>query len=210
MGYTLDTAAAKKANAPGRITETGAYIGIFTRAESVLSQKNTRGIEFTFVDDEENSADYLSLWTMKENGETIFGYNVLMSLMTCLNLRGITEKDGLVAKYDDTAKQVVNMRVPLYQELMHKRIGVLLQAEEYKARDGSIKTRMSIAGFFDPKTNLMAREILDRKTTPEMLDKAIKRMPPVRKLSGNHAAASGNSTSFSSGPSGTFDDDIPF
>lgn len=204
MSYTLDATAAKKANASGRITETGAYIGVFTRAESVTSKQGTQGIEFTFVDDLENTADFLSLWTVKQNGETIYGYNVLMSLMACMKTRTINETEGIVPKYDSVAKQVVNTKALLFKELMNKRIGVLLQAEEYKSNNGDIKTRMTIAGFFDPQTRLVAKEILEQKSQPELLQKMIDKMPSVKKLSGNQAI------SHSSGTPDIADDDIPF
>lgn len=63
---------------------------------------------------------------------------------------------------------------------------------------------MTIAGFFDPQTRLVAKEILEQKNQPELLQKMIDRMSPVKKLSGNQATAPKSSVPDFA------DDDIPF
>ena len=205
MNYQLDIQAARQADLTGRITDTGAYVGVFTKAKEVVSTKGTKGIEFTFKDEFGNTADFLSLWTIKESGEQIFGYRHLMSLMTCLKLKSIVSERGQVEEYDTLARQVVKATAAIYPDLMHKKIGVLLQSEEYRAKSGEVKRRVTIAGFFDAHTRLVAREILEKKTLPELLQKRIDQMPPVKKLLADDRSSSGRSDT-----ANIDDDDIPF
>lgn len=204
MKYTLDTQAARQANTTGRITETGAHTGIFTKAKKVVSQKGAIGIEFSFKDEFENTADYLTIWTVSKDGNQTYGYKQLMALMTCLKLKEITPENGIIEEYDSVAKQVLNVPAEIYPTLMNKRIGVLLQAEEYEKGTGEIGQRMNLFSFFDTDSRLTAAEILDRKMTPEVLDKMIGGMPLIKKLKTNKPA------SISVNSSGIDDDDIPF
>ena len=197
MKYTLDTQAARQANTTGRITETGAYTGIFTKAKKVVSQKGVIGIEFSFKDEFDNSADYLTVWTVSKDGNQTYGYKQLMALMTCLRLNEIASQSGLVEEYDSVAKQAINVSAEVYPALMNKQIGVLLQAEEYEKGTGEIGQRMNLFGFFDAASRLTAVEILDKKTSPEVLDKMLGSMQPIKKLKNTkQAGVQVNSSNF--------------
>lgn len=210
MNYKLEKEAAIKATGSSRITETGAYVGKFTRAEAIESQYGTKGIEFSFVDENDNTADFLTLYTVKSNGEKIsFGYNQVMALMTCLKVKEIEKSFGMVSKYDFKSNQVKQQRAEIYPALMNKDIGLLLQAEEYQSNDGSAKTRMVIAGFFEAATGLMAKEILENITVPELMEKFASKMPAVKKMKGGTSSSSSPSSPLS-GSSSIDDDDIPF
>jgi hypothetical protein len=207
--YNLDTEAAKQADTGGgRITETGKYVGQFTVAKKVISKKGTQGIEFSFASDNGQSADYLSMWTVNQAGEHIFGFKQLMALMTCLRVRGIDSSQGTIEEYDRDAGAVIKKSAEVYKDLMHKPIGILLQMEEYEKKDGSIGEKASFAGFFDPKTEQVAAEILD-KSEARVLEKLVGQLTPVRKLKGSRGAAPA-SYSNSMPPSAFDDDSIPF
>ncbi|MDA3876115.1 MAG: hypothetical protein PF483_03390 [Halothiobacillus sp.] len=174
MNYTLNTEAAKGADTMnGRIDETGKYIGVFTRAESVESNKGTVGIDLSFRSNDGLTADYLSLWTRNVDGKEIYGFKVLMAVMTCMKTKGLTSTPGSVEKYDQGQQKRVTVAADIYPELMDKPIGLLLQKEEYIKKDNTIGTKMNIVGAFDPSTEMTASEILDRKTKPELLERMV-------------------------------------
>jgi hypothetical protein len=207
--YTLDTEAAKQAdNGGARITETGKYVGQFTKAKKVLSTKGTRGIEFTFESTSGQTADYLTTWTINAEGDHIYGFKQLMALMTCLKARTIDVKPGKVEEYDRDSNGMVVRDVELYPALMNKPIGILLQMEEYQKKDGSVGEKAAFAGFFDPQTEQTAAEILEKRE-PEALAKMVANLVPVKKLKGVRSTTpASQGDSHGGGPA--FDDTIPF
>lgn len=209
--YNLNTQAAKKAEQiGGRIDASGAYIGLFTRAEAVQSSKGTDGIEFSFKSDNGLSADYLQLWTYNTRGEELRGAQMLQALMTCLKVKALNSKLMTLEKYDRDAGAKVPMEVDVYTDLMNKPIGLLLQMEEYEAKDGSRKWRPVIWGCYEAATGFTATEILDKavkaerlaELLPRLQDKPLKGAAPARAP----AAVSGSGMS-----SAAFEDEtIPF
>jgi hypothetical protein len=208
--YTLDTEAAKQADTGGgRITETGKYVGVFTKAKKVLSTKGTQGIEFTFASTGGQTADYLSVWTLNKDGEQIYGFKQLMALMTCLKVRGIDASKATVEEYDRESNSMQPKKMEVYTALQNKPIGVLLQMEEYEKKDHSIGERPVFAGFFDPSSEQVATEILDKKE-PEILAKLVAQLVPVKKLKGARAPAATQGYQGGTGMPDDFGDDIPF
>lgn len=130
-------------------------------------------------------------------------------MMACLQLRAINESSQNVKKWDNG--QEVVMPAPCFADLMGKRIGLLLRAEEYeKMKDnqmtGETGWRMGLFAIFQADSELMASEIMARKTQPEQLAKVIGQLAdkPLKKQGGSSrpaAAPAGN---------GFGDDDIPF
>jgi len=204
--YALDTTAAKKADQTGsRISEIGKYVGKFTQAEDITAGTGTKGIALRFESNGQNAN--LSLYTQKSNGEQIMGFQALMAIMTCMQLRNITPKAGVVKVWDNDARKEVEKKSEVFPELCGKDIGLLLETEDYPKNDGGIGTRMVIAGIFQAKTELTATEILDRKTTPEHLAKMVSRLRH-RPIKGAAAPVRHES---SGAPSGFDEEDqIPF
>lgn len=169
--YKLDTNAAKAADSTGsRIQETGKYKGHFTRAEHIESKKTgTKGIDFDFVADNGQKGRF-SIYTVKADGATIFGFKQLMAILTVLGLRGIADPKPTVSKvYDYDLKTDVDKTLDQFVELLNKPIGLLLSMEEYEAG----KMRPTLSGIFQADTELVASEILDRKTQPAGLAKMV-------------------------------------
>ena len=208
--YTLDANLAKQADSIGAyINETGKYVGTFTRAEKLKSaNKGTDGIGFTFRDEGGRECRF-DVWTRKGNGEDLSGLKQINAMMACLQLRAINESSQNVKKWDNG--QEVVMPAPCFADLMGKRIGLLLRAEEYeKMKDnqmtGETGWRMGLFAIFQADSELMASEIMARKTQPEQLAKVIGQLAdkPLKKQGGSSrpaAAPAGN---------GFGDDDIPF
>ncbi len=204
--YSLNPESAKQANTSNRITETGKYIGKFTRAESVTSKQGTEGIEFTFESDDGQTADFLTLWTVNKDGKEIFGLKMVNAIMTCLRAKSISGTEAMIEKFENGAKHKVSATV--YPDLMGKHIGLLLQREEYEKQNGDTGNKFNIYACFDAATNMTASEILDRATTSDQLGKiaATLRDKPMQKRAGPKQS----SAPPSGGDFDDFKDDIPF
>lgn len=212
--YNLNVEAAKKADSIGAfINETGKYVGAFLRAEKLISeQKGTHGIGFSFKSDGGQTTRF-DIWTMKENGEILPGMNQINALMACLSLRNLTEAKRRVMKWDAAANREAMQDAVVFPDLMDKRIGLLLRSEEYEKMQKGVATgetgwRMNLFACFQADTELMATEILDRKTKPEQLAKVIVMLAdkPLKKKSG---AKSQGQAQYST-PDNFVSDDIPF
>lgn len=211
--YKLNTELAAKADVIGAyINETGKYTGSFIRAEKLISAKNrTDGVGFTFKADDGRETRF-DIWTQKEGGEPLMGLNMVNAIMACLMVRQVSVTQLEVKKWHDGAEVV--MPAPCFPELMNKRIGLLLRAEEYaKMKDGyetgEFGWRMGPFAVFQADTELMASEILKKKTQPEQLAKIIPMLAdkPLKKKSG----VSARSQTAGMPPSGFADDeDLPF
>lgn len=213
--YTLDAAAAKQADQTGKfIKETGKYKGRFTKAEALVAGSGTHGIAFTFESEDKQTVNF-SLYTIKKDGEKLYGYQTLMALMACMKLRKVSGPvTGTATKYDFDTKQDVQYQAPLLLDLMNKPIGVLLQSCEYAKEKDRVPTgeygwKIEIQGAFEPSSELTASEILNGKTKPELLAHMVSHLAdrPLKKKTGSKPAAS--SPGYST-PDNFSDDDIPF
>jgi hypothetical protein len=180
--YALDADLARSTDSfKTRIEASGSYVGAFTKAEKVVSSGGTEGVDFSFETDDGATADYLTLWTIKNDGTKTFGYGLLMALMTCLRVRTIGTQMVEVEKWDDIARKRVPMPAECFTELMNKPVGVLLQREPMKDAAGNVKYdkhgsprwKLNITGFFEPATRMTAGEILDKKVIAERLDRKV-------------------------------------
>lgn len=185
--YALDTTAAKGAeNTGSRITEMGKYKGKFTRAQHIVAKNTgTVGIDFDFVSDTGQKCRF-SIYTMKSDGTTIYGFKQLNAIMACMSLRALADPQMRKCKvYDYDLKREVEVEVPQFAELLDKPIGLLFTMEEYDPG----KWRPNLAGVFQASTELVASEILDRKTQPQQLAKMVLalRDKPLRSVAGSFA-----------------------
>jgi len=170
--YNLDINSARKADTTGgSIKEIGKYIGEFTQAKEIVAKSGTKGIEFAFKSTSGQKAN-LSIYTMSASGEKYQGYDALMAIMACMSLRSISPTKANVTRYDYDQKKDVQEPGTVFSEL-HKPIGVLLETEDYSKQDGSTGTRMVLKNVFRAADEFTASEILDRKTTPELLTKFV-------------------------------------
>lgn len=208
--YSLDAEQARAAGVSNRITESGKYVGKFTRAEAVVSRQNTEGVEFTFESNDGQTADFLTCWTFNEQGDQLYGLKVLNAVMTCLRVKQLAPRPMTFQRHDG-ARQGDG-----FPDLMGKPIGLLLQREEYEKSDGSVAYKFNIALPFEASSGLTAGEILSKATTPTGADKALAalRDKPLRgrRTATTEYAGSGHpvARSAASGGLANIDDDIPF
>ncbi len=211
--YQLDGQAARQADRAGAfINEIGKYVGTFTQAVDVTAKTGTKGIAFQFESDGQRAN--LPIYTMRSNGEKIMGFQVLSAIMTCLQLRQISEREGAYKEYDFDAKADVEKRGNVFPDLCNKPIGLLLETEDYLNGNGDPRKRMVITGVFQASTELTASEILDKKTKPEQLEKLVARLRhrPLKggaKQASNYGPPAGHPAS-GGGGFADMDDDIPF
>lgn len=201
--YALDTEAAKAADSTGsRISERGKYKGQFTRAQHIVADSGTKGIDFDFTAENGQKARF-SIYTVKSDGTKIYGFKQLMAIMTVLKLRNLTDPVNMQARiYDYDLGKEVDTTVPQFAELVNKPIGLLLTMEEYKPG----KWRPNLSGIFQADTELVASEILDRKTQPQALAKMVERLQdkPMK------AQQSGGGGAQPAASPADLDDDIPW
>lgn len=211
--YELDTQAAKQADQTGKfIKDTGIYKGRFTKAEALVAASGTEGVAFTFESDDKQTVSF-SLYTIKSNGEKLYGYQTLMAIMACMKLRKVGNPVmGTTTKYDFQTKQDVQYQAPLLMDLMGKPIGVILQSCEYAKEKDRVPTgeygwKMEIQGAFEAATELTASEILGNKTKPELLANMVARLAD-RPLKNKGASYSSQPAGMP--PSAWDDEKLPF
>lgn len=198
------------------ITETGKYIGNITRAEKLSSTKGTQGLGLSFKSDEGATADYLDLYTVNAQGETLPSMKVVQALLGCLQMRSAQEGPIKCSKWNKESRQREDVTVTGYPEMLGKRIGLLLQKTIETDQNGADRERIQIFGVFQADTELTVSEILARKTTPETLPKMVQYLDahPVRDNRKNKGAAPQQGYSApaqqSSGGFADFSDDVPF
>lgn len=213
MSLTLNPNEARKAdNISSVIRESGKYIGTITRAEKLLSRNNTQGLGLSFKTDDGASANYLDIYTVKENGDTLRGYNVVQAILCCTRTKNASEGVITFERWDRDEGGMIEVNETGYPALMGKRVGLILQKElGTHSVTGADTERMNIVAVFEAGSELTASEILDQKTKPEKIHKFVQMIErqPVRDTRKYHAKepaqkASGDATSVD------FDDDIPF
>jgi hypothetical protein len=202
--YDLNASAASQADG-SYISETGKYIGIFTRAEAVTSRQGTEGIEFSFKSNAGLSADFLSLWTHNDKGDELPSFKTVNAVMTCLRVKSIKPAQGKVEKYNSETRQREIQEATIYADLMNKPIGILLQ-KVWRA-DKPDKYKFEIAGVFEASTELTASEILAKATQPTKLGFMVLGLKD--KDEKPRGATSGSSSAPPSGAA-DFDSDIPW
>ena len=202
--YTLDPQQARKGSEIGgsTIKSTGGYVGKITLAKFIRASTGSIGIGLSFVSDAGEKASHLSLYTRDKDDESLMGDAKRDALMVCMKLRDIAPKTATIKEFDYTKKQEVDVVATIYPDLMDKRIGLVLQMEQYKKNDGSVGESMKYISAYDPNTLQMADEILDQLPA-KRLDKLL------ATLSDKLLPASPNPNT-SSVSHTDFDDDIPF
>lgn len=200
--YKFDSALAKKSDGGDYITTTGSYVGQLTLAKRVVSKKNTEGLEFSFKTDDDQVANYLSIWTKNASGEELSGMKALMAMMTICKLREINP-----IKKPVTTKNGSEV-VECFPEFEGKRIGLCFEREEFDKNDGSTGFQLVIAGCFDPATGLTASEIMNGVATGQ--GKKLSALQARLKDRPKRGAPAGSSNSGSGNAVADLDDDIPF
>lgn len=210
--FNLDVESAKKADQEGgRINRTDQYVGLINRFEFIVAKTGTKGVEIFFETDSKEEAS-MTLYTEKADGTPIFGRDKVMALMTCVQLKTLTPFDTTAEKYDHEVGSKIQQPVTVAREIENKRVGFLIQMEEYLNNNGELKTKPQLISSFQADTGLMAKEILESKTTPEQLDKAYARLMKMgdKKLQGQQQQSGGYGNTQNTSNNNDLDDDLPW
>ena len=193
------------------IRDAGAYKGVITRAEKLVGKdKGTPGVGLSFRADDGSTAAFLDIYTHKATGEPLQGSAIIQALMCCLKLRTAEEGTIKFKTWDNKDKEAKG-----YPSIMGRRIGFVFRRELQLDQNGDDKERLMIVGVFQEDTGLMASEILDRKTSGELLPKMVQwvQANPVKdsrkKQNGYQRATNGATPGREEGDPG-YDDSIPF
>lgn len=209
MSLTLNAAEARQADRVNTsIKESGKYIGVITRAEKLISKKNTEGFGLSFKADDGSTANYLDLYTVNSSGETLPSMATVQAILCCTRTKEAKEGNIQFEKWDSEAKQTVKATATGYPDLMGKRIGLLLQRElSTNNTNGKDVDRVVIYGVFEADSELTASEILDKKTQPE---KVAKMVTALKVVNDRRTGATSHAPSHSSDPMDDLENDLPF
>jgi hypothetical protein len=170
--FGFNPESAKQADSSLRIEEAGKYVGVIKHMEFITAKSGTTGFEIEFETDNKESASF-SIWTEKKDGTPLGGVHKINALLACVGARGLTPTNAQLEKYDFDAKERVMKNCIVAPEVAGKRIGFLLQRENYQNDSGEWKYQMNFFSCFNAQSELMAKEIIDRKTSPEALPKSL-------------------------------------
>lgn len=174
MNYEYDDDAAGHADDfANRLDESGAYVGKFTKAESIVAGSGTKGIRFEVEVPGAGKAQF-SLYTEKDDGSRIFGFNMVQGMMYLFGLKTLKTAPGKVMQYDEDQGKSVEVDGEVYPDLIGKDIGIVLQKELTTRKDGKDGYRMNLALVFHPTSRFTVSELKDRKAKPEKLEKVLK------------------------------------
>jgi hypothetical protein len=170
FGFNPDSA--KQADSSLRIEEAGKYVGVIKHMEFITAKSGTTGFEIEFETDNKESASF-SIWTEKKDGTPLGGVHKINALLACVGARGLTPTNAPLEKYDFDAKERITKNCVVAPEVANQRIGFILQRENYQNDNGEWKHQMNFFSCFHAQSELMAKEIIERKTTPEALPKSL-------------------------------------
>ena len=219
QAFNLNTESAKQADAGGRIESTGKYVGVIKSMEFVTAKSGAQGFEVNF---ESESKEYttFTIWTVSKDGQPLSGTHKVNALIACCGVRSLTPTEQALEKYDFDTKQKVKRLCIVAPEMSDKRVGLLLQRENYVNSNGQPRHQMNFFASFNAESELMAKEVLERKTTPELLPKALERLLAMGDATrqSNGAQPSGyaqpQNTGYGNQPKAAqpadLDDDLPF
>lgn len=163
------------------IRETGKYVGVITRAEKLLSRNNVQGVGFSFKTDDGYTANYLDVYTVKANGEELWGVNLVNAVLCCARLKDVAEGEITFEKWDAEVREMAPTKAAGYPALMGKRIGFVLQRElGTNTNNGAETDKVVLVRVFEASSGLTSTEILDGKTKGVKLDEFMKTLLPVR------------------------------
>lgn len=216
MALTLRSDDARKAdNFSSVLKETGKYVGVITRAERLLSERNTEGVGFSFKTDDGASANYLDVYTVKSDGSQLRGHSIVQAVLCCTRTKSAEDGKINFERWDSNTRRMVQATADGYPALMGKRVGLVLQKEiATHSITGEDSERLNIVAVFEASTGLTASEILDQKTKAEKLENIVRVVManPVRdtRKRGTGAPPRQSHPNQPGNEAPPFDDDIPF
>jgi hypothetical protein len=206
--------AVKADNRASFITEKFVGGGIFTRAEKLHSERTgAHGIGFDFKSHDGAKASF-SVWTHNDAGAQWSGFDLVMAIMTVLNVFELKPKNYVSNVWDREAKENADVELTQYVELIGVDVGVLIRMVEEARQDGDgTYWKAELNGVYRTADDLTASEIIAKKAVPERLEQLVAALKdkPMKKGGATTRGATGGGRGAPAGGGGAFpDDDIPF
>ncbi|WP_020208247.1 hypothetical protein [Gilvimarinus chinensis] len=144
-----------KAGGGDYLSEGGPKVVTIAQAKFITANTGSQGIEFSFVTEGGQKANYVNVYYAKkgfngQQGEPIKGgQSVLNALMGLLSIQGLSSQQ--------------NGQDYICPELTGKRIGIFFQKKLFTKSDNSEGYSFEIAVPFNPSDNKTLREIVEGK-----------------------------------------------
>lgn len=184
MSFTRNDDNVKKESfGGGRISETGKYIGRFTQAYELISEKTgSKALHLDFISDSGESCSIdIWHWSAKSQSSMSFSLEFIDSLMACMGLTEIPEKVGQYEKYNFDLQANETVRGTVYPALLGGKIGVVFQMQEYEKKDGSVGQNAVAVKFFNAKTGQSGKETLLGEDAIQ-IDEYMAKLPQLKRL----------------------------
>ena len=167
-GFKLDTAKAKQADNTGSyIKEAGKYLGVIETAELGQFSSGSQYLDIGFKS-EDNQTASLRLITQKTDGtENEYAMKKIHALMTCIKVRESSVAQATRKKYDYTTKQDTQQNVYYVPEFEGKKVGLLIEMEDYQNANGEWKQKPQLMATFNYENSMTAKEMLSGATKAE-------------------------------------------
>lgn len=160
-----------------RVTEGGAYLGEFTRAEHFVTDGGAVGIELEF-ETSDGGRVTTKVYTFGKAGQKTFGYDQIQGLKLLLGVKTLKPVAGKVHQWVDGAsgnRELAEVDGMVFPDLCGKKIGIIFEKELTGTKgDSGDRFRFNLYGAFDVTTKLTASEIKDRKVKPEKVEKMLR------------------------------------
>lgn len=170
--FGFNPESAKQADSSSRIEEAGKYVGTIRSMEFITAKSGTTGFEIDFVTDSGASTN-LTIYTEKSDGTVLSGTAKINALLACAGVQVLTPANQQLEKYDHDSRSQVMRPCIVAPEMSGKRVGFLLQRENYTNNNGDARHVMLFYSAFNANSELMAKEVIDRKTSPEALPRVL-------------------------------------
>lgn len=165
MGFSFDAnaaEAAKKAGSSASIQESGAYVGMVTKAIYEFGQNGSQSQTLVLnIDSEGQKANYIRFNFVGKNGDQIFGYGLVMAAMWAAGV-----KDAQPAQ-----RQGDDGKLEWYLPAMEgKYIGLVLHKVLTTKQSGADGYKLEPRHVFHPQTRLTYKEFSEKVTKPAEVD----------------------------------------
>lgn len=158
--FNLDVNAATEGSelSSNRIEKSGAYSGLIKSAIYKESSKGSKGIEFSFESVDGKKADYLQIWFENKDDKPLFGSKQISAIQAVLRLKTLNPKQ----------ENSPTGSFWFYPDLIDKKIGLILQKEEYFNSNNELKYKFNIMAPFNAETQQTAREMIAKEKASDV------------------------------------------
>ena len=190
----FDSELALEADGAGFIKFGGVYNGSILSCKAFGSKvSNSRGVEFS-LESSGSIANYVKVYTIRKNGERIFGYNKIMALMGLFGMSSVETHRG-------------NDGEDYIKGFCDKPISFKLQRKDYYKTEGGIGFKMELIGFFDSNSSKSYKEKVENLPAKNIEivyeDELLKKNESSQQPNGARAYET-------AGKNGANDEDLPF